>query len=70
VSPGTLSANGIPNNWPPLSQAGRVAQFNAQTGFAVNSLGSLMFVADSGQNLIRQVYCSTGEPAIANLRTI
>ena len=65
MSPGSASRNGIPSNWPPVYQAGRVAQFNSQTGLAVNIIGSLMFVADTGQNLIRQVYCSSGEPVLA-----
>ena len=65
VIPSSTSKNGIPINWPPVYQAGRVAQFNWQTGLAVNTIGSLIFVADTGQNLIRQVYCSSGERALA-----
>jgi len=66
VTPSSTSKNGIPINWPPVYQAGRVAQFNWQTGLAVNTIGSLIFVADTGQNLIRQVYCSSGEPALSS----
>jgi hypothetical protein len=60
VSPRTAGKNGVPNNWPPVYQTGRVAQFNYQTGIAVNTLGSLMLVADTGQNLVRLVYCASG----------
>jgi len=60
VSPGAAGKNGVPANWPPMYQTGRVAQFNFHTGIAVNTLGSLMFVADTGQNLVRLVYCTSG----------
>jgi len=60
VSPSAARNTGIPSNWPPIYQTGRVAQFNYHTGIAVNTIGSLMFVADTGQNLVRLVYCASG----------
>jgi hypothetical protein len=50
-----------PSNWPPLRQSGKIAQFNYPTGLALSSYGQLMFVADTGQNLIRQIYCAEGQ---------
>jgi hypothetical protein len=50
-----------PSNWPPLRQSGKIAQFNYPTGLALSSYGQLMFVADTGQNLIRQIYCAAGQ---------
>ena len=61
VALGTLKPTGIPANWPPLEQPGRIAQFNYQTGLAVNNYGSLMYVADTAQNLVRQIYCAAGK---------
>jgi len=60
VTPGPLTFQNIPNNWPPLQQSGRIAQFNYQTGLAVTNYGNLMYVADTSQNLIRQIYCAAG----------
>jgi hypothetical protein len=60
VAVGVLTPTGIPNNWPPLRQTGRIAQFNYQTGLAVSNYGNLMYVADTSQNLIRQIYCGAG----------
>ena len=47
--------------WPPKIQTGRIAQFNQHTGLAVTAAGNLMYVADYGQNLIRQLYCADGK---------
>jgi DNA-binding beta-propeller fold protein YncE len=60
ISPWPTGNNGVPSNWPPLYQTGKVGQFNYQTGLAVNTVGSLMFVADTGQNLVRLIFCGSG----------
>ena len=60
VTPSQTLKNGVPSNWPPVYQTGRVAQFNYQTGLAVNTYGSMLFVADTGQNIIRLLYCASG----------
>jgi len=60
VTPSQTLKNGVPSNWPPVYQTGRVAQFNYQTGLAVNTYGSMLFVADTGQNIIRLFYCASG----------
>lgn len=44
---------------------GRVAQFNNQIGLAVNQRGSLMYVADTLDNVVRQIYCEAGTYNIA-----
>ena len=40
---------------------GRVAQFNNHFGLAVNKMGSLMYVADTYDNIVRQLYCEAGK---------
>jgi sugar lactone lactonase YvrE len=54
-----------------LRQSGKIAQFNNQIGLAMSTSGELMFVADTGQNLIRQIYCATGHDSkIDNWRNL
>ena len=38
--------------------SGRAALFNYHTGLAVNAMGSSIFVADTYDNMIREVYCA------------
>ena len=40
--------------------SGTVAQFYGQTGLAINKAGSLFFVADTDDQIVRQIYCSKG----------
>ena len=46
---------------PAVIYGGRDALFNYQTGLAVNKQGSLMYIADTNDNMVRQMYCSLGE---------
>ena len=39
---------------------GRLAQFNGNTGLAVNRMGSLIYTADTYDNIVRQLYCEAG----------
>ena len=40
--------------------SGRMAHFKTNTGLAVSRNGSMVFVADTLDNMIRKVYCAAG----------
>ena len=46
---------------PATVYAGRDATFYYQTGLAVNKKGSLMFTADTNDNMVAEIYCGLGE---------
>ena len=39
---------------------GKDAMFNTNTGLAVNRMGSLIYTADTLDNIVRQLYCELG----------
>jgi hypothetical protein len=41
--------------------AGSAAVFNYQTGLAVNKKGSLMFAADTNDNMVVELFCNQGK---------
>ena len=53
----TIAGSGDANN---LDGIGSVASFNAPNSVYVNPSGSIMYVADTFNNLIRKISCSTG----------
>jgi sugar lactone lactonase YvrE len=40
--------------------AGNLSHFYYQTGIAVSKSGQAMFIADTLDNVVREVYCETG----------
>jgi hypothetical protein len=57
---GTLPALCVVPQKPAAIYGGRDALFNYQTGLAVNRQGNMMYIADTNDNMVRQMYCSAG----------